>query len=122
MESIDSESVRVARIAKVKRGAALAVEDSKDRFRVKRRWCEPGQLSPKISQAIRTEGAIENDRLIHEHPLMWVLGILATERCEELAALQLQIGRQRRGLQIGFLEFNVRFVVCIELQHDVREP
>jgi hypothetical protein len=42
---------------------------------------------------------VEHQRLVHESPGMGMLGILAAELGEELAALELQVGRAARSVR-----------------------
>ena len=75
-----------------------------------------------VPQTVRTKGSIQNERLIDKRPGVWVLRILPAEIGEELAGLDLQVGRQRGGLQIGFFQLDTGLVVLVQLKHDVAEP
>src|SRR5262249_30883854 len=54
-------------------------------------------------------------------PRVRVLRVLPAKGREILAGLELEIGRERRRLEETFLELDFRFVVPVQLQHDVRE-
>ena len=50
---------------------------------------------------------------------MRVLRILPPEIGEELAALELQIGRERGGLEIGFFQLDSGSIVFVQLEDDI---
>src|SRR5882757_11217708 len=53
---------------------------------------------------------------------MWVLIVLTTELGEELTDLELQIGWQRGGQDVGLLQLDARVAILVELVDDVAEP
>ena len=76
-------------------------------------------MNPEIPQPFRTEQPRKDKRLIDKSPLMRVLRILASESREELASFDLEILRQRGGLEIRLLELELGALVLIEFENDV---
>src|SRR6058998_776482 len=109
------------RITKTERCPALAIEYSEERLGIKRRRQQPGQLPADVAQAVRAKGAAQHQRLIHERPRVRVLRVLPAEIGEELAGLELEIRRQCRRLQIGFLEFDFGALILFQLEYEVCE-
>ena len=72
-KAIDPAGVRLARITETVRGAPLAVLHAKNGFRVERRGREPGKLSADAAQAVRTKGAVEDERLVDKYPRVGML-------------------------------------------------
>src|SRR6185369_2456196 len=80
---------------------------------------QPGKLRPDAAEAIGAESSGRNERLIHERPLMRVLGILPAKGGEELARLDLELRRQRNRLEVSLLEFDLGLVVLVQLEDDI---
>lgn len=121
MKAVHAEQVRIAWIAKAEGGSSLAIENAKEGFGEKRRRRQPGKLPADAPQSVRAEGAGEDQGVVHEGPLVWVLGVLSAEFGQELAGFELQVGRQRHALQVSLLQLHSSLVVLVELENKIGE-
>jgi len=94
--------VRFTRIAEAECRAAPTVKYAERRFGVKWSWSEPRKLAADITQTFWSECAREDDGVVYESPLVWVLRIMAAKIRKELAHLGLKVEGQRGGKQVGF--------------------
>ena len=78
--------------------------------------------SADSAQAVGPEQPTVDERVVGEIPGVRMRRINASEGGEKLAALELQTPRQIGRLHERFLDFDLRFIVVIELENNVGEP
>ena len=74
---------------------------------IERRRRQPRHLHALVVEAVGAQGELVDQRLVHEIPLVGMLGVQVAEVAEELAAFDLQAEGQARGFDLGHFHFRV---------------